>query len=107
VPRIFHAVQRYREGFLKESEPIIAPVPIATGGRAGAESLFLLANLLRQGQNKKIAVPTLLPVSVLDNISRQAGSRELTKARVLSRNTVRLHLRGGESKSDETAFDAA
>jgi hypothetical protein len=50
---------------------------------------------------------TGMPVSVLGNISRQAGSRELTKARVLSRNTVRLHLRGGESKSDETAFDAA
>jgi 2-dehydropantoate 2-reductase len=60
VPRIFHAVQRYREGFLKEAEPIIAPVPIATGGRAGGESLFLLGNLLRQAQNRKIAVPTLL-----------------------------------------------
>jgi hypothetical protein len=54
-----------------------------------------------------IGCMTGMPVSVLGNISRQAGSRELTKARVLSRNTVRLHLRGGESKSDETAFDAA
>jgi 2-dehydropantoate 2-reductase len=60
VPKLFDAVQRYRHGFLHESEPIIAPVPIAFGGRAGSESLFLLGHMVRQAQNAKVATPTFL-----------------------------------------------
>jgi 2-dehydropantoate 2-reductase len=60
VPRLFDAVQRYRQGFLMESDPIMAPVPIALGGRAGDESLFLLANMVRQAQDVKTRIPTLL-----------------------------------------------
>jgi 2-dehydropantoate 2-reductase len=60
VPRLFGAVQRYRQGFLTESMPIMSPVPIAIGGRAGDEALFLLANMVRQAQDVKVVVPTLL-----------------------------------------------
>jgi 2-dehydropantoate 2-reductase len=60
VPGLFEMTQRYRQGFLKESLPIMSPVPIAIGGRAGAEALFLLANMVRQAQDVKVVVPTLL-----------------------------------------------
>jgi 2-dehydropantoate 2-reductase len=60
VPRLFGAVQLYRYGFMMESVPIMAPVPIALGGRASEESLFLLANMVRQAQDVKARIPTLL-----------------------------------------------
>jgi 2-dehydropantoate 2-reductase len=60
VPKLFEAVQRYRQGFLQESSPIMAPVPIAMGGRAGSESLFFLGNMLRKALDVKAQAPTLL-----------------------------------------------
>jgi 2-dehydropantoate 2-reductase len=60
VPKLFEAVQRYRQGYLKESLPIMAPVPIAMGGGAGAESLFFLGNMLRKALDAKAQAPTLL-----------------------------------------------
>ena len=39
---------------MKENESVIAPSPIAAGGRAGSEALFLLGNLLRQADDVKV-----------------------------------------------------
>ncbi len=53
------AVARYRTGFVREAEPVIAPAPIASGGRAGSEALFLLGNMLRQAQDAGALAPSL------------------------------------------------
>jgi 2-dehydropantoate 2-reductase len=58
--KLLHAANRYRTAFLREGEPVSAPAPIAAGGRAGSEALFLLANMLRQAQDAKVAAPALL-----------------------------------------------
>jgi 2-dehydropantoate 2-reductase len=57
---LIHAANRYRTAFLREGEAVVAPPPIAAGGRAGSEGLFLLANMLRQAQDAKVAAPALL-----------------------------------------------
>ena len=60
IPHIRIAVSRYRTGFQREGEPIMAPTPIAAGGGAGSEALFLLGNMLRQAQDVKVPVPLLM-----------------------------------------------
>ncbi len=74
LPRLFHAVQRYRHAFLKESEPVMAPVPLASGGRASDEAFFLLGNLLRKAQDKKVAAPTLMRAWEMTTKSAAAGA---------------------------------
>ncbi len=58
--KLLHVANRYRTAFQREGEPVSAPTPIAAGGRAGGEALFLLANMLRQAQDAKVAAPVLL-----------------------------------------------
>lgn len=60
VPKLFETVRRYKNAFQREGEPVSAPLPIETGGRAGSEALFLLANMLRRAQDAKMPAPTLL-----------------------------------------------
>ncbi len=59
VPQLFDAVRRYKTAFLREGEPVGAPVPIEAGGRAGSEALFVLGNMLRQCQDAKLPAVTL------------------------------------------------
>lgn len=54
IPGVRHAAARYKTAFMKEGEPVIAPAPIACGGRAGSEALFLLANMLRQAEDARV-----------------------------------------------------
>ena len=60
VSRLLGAVQHYKTASLRDGEPVVAPAPIAAGGRAGSEGLFLLGNMIRQAQDAKVAAPTLL-----------------------------------------------
>ncbi len=60
IPGVRDAAARYKTAFMKEGEPVIAPVPIAAGGRAGSEAQFLLGNMLRQAQDAGVPVPWLL-----------------------------------------------
>ena len=60
VPKLFNAVRRYKTAFQREGEPVSAPLPIAVGGRAGSEALFLLANMLRQAQDVRVSAPMLM-----------------------------------------------
>ncbi len=60
---------------------MIAPAPIAAGGRAGSKALFLLGNMLRQAQDVKAAAPWLLGVAVIICLTRSenvllAGSED-------------------------------
>ncbi len=59
VPGVRDVAARYKTAFMKEGEPVIAPTPIAAGGRAGSEAMFLLGNMLRQAQDARIEVPQL------------------------------------------------
>jgi 2-dehydropantoate 2-reductase len=58
--QLLHPAIRYRTAFLRDGDPVSAPAPIAAGGRAGSEALFLLASMLRQAQDAKVAAPALL-----------------------------------------------
>ena len=54
VRGVREAVTRYRDGFLREGEPIQAPAPIEAGDRARAEARFLLGNMLRKAEDGKV-----------------------------------------------------
>lgn len=56
----FHIAERYRTAFLRESEPVSVPAPIAAGGRAGSEALYLLATMVRIARDAKVATPNLV-----------------------------------------------
>lgn len=60
IPGVRDATARYKTAFSKDGEPVIAPAPIAAGGRAGSEALFLLGSMLRQAENARVAAPWLL-----------------------------------------------
>lgn len=59
VERIAAAVRPYQTAIFREGVPVSAPTPIAEGGAAGSENLFLMGNMLRQALDKKVPAPLL------------------------------------------------
>jgi 2-dehydropantoate 2-reductase len=59
IQKLASPVQSYLTAYWEEGRPVRAPAAIATGGRAGSESLFLLSHMLRKAQDAKVAAPLL------------------------------------------------
>jgi 2-dehydropantoate 2-reductase len=59
VVNVHAAVAPYATALLREGKPVQAPPSPSETGRCRGESIFLLGNLLRQGQDRRVSTSTL------------------------------------------------